>query len=914
MVARSAEANSLVEAVDSPLDVSVGPAHSPVPLLGFNARPCDEYMTNPWSNPDFVGALARTHPGFLRYPGGTIANNWNWKTGGPDGKPTSYLTSNLKTGADIAGFVPIFCVNVETHDLQHALNGLAMAEAQGLPIKFVEMGNELYLSGGQAAFPTGREYGELCQTWIAAIKIRFPGAKCAFAGTPNTANARRLDWDKQVISACTNFDAITFHQYWSSQVKPVSAGRGFWGTKAQQDAQWAALKAPGGLETMLSQPNDRWNAMREENDAPTNADIWYTEFNLTDTVGPTRQTWAHGLFLANAFQTLFQDGRVSMISPHMWYDGNEKAKTCVWGHGGMLSGLLEGAEQGDLSPWKYDLAVGGIVVGLFSDVMRDKSEISPLLISPLPVVTPPNHRDPYPGVYGWKFTGDGEAAILVNVSAQPYVVNTRNVVKAGSLLRQAATNPFTYINCEAKLPIVTTTVLTPTLTLPAYSITQINGTAPVDIRVAPAQKIFRPVSDTWLDEAAPGTPHGSDPTLTIGMSSHSRKRALLQFVVKDISKSVTSAKLRLYSPTCDYAVSLNAVGNMWDEMDLRWSTQPRVLGWLNTQTPAHAHWVEFDVTAAVKGPGLYSFALEPVAAGSDATFSSKEGSHPPQLLVTTNNTAPTFAARSLKQIAATVSFAYDTSIAADASDADGDPLTFTKTNGPAWLAVWSNGTLSGTPTDEDLGVDKFTVRVTDAAGLSADATLSIAVNGRQLPKLPLSQNRVPPANTKVVRFRSSEDTTARGDKPDSNFNFIPTLDLASNTGVGYLKFEVAHLPAGEVTEAKLWLYLVVAPERSSGVNTFIYGVPDSQWSGRSLTWKNRPPLGNLVTRQDHLTRAGWCEFDVTNYVTKNGAYSFGLKTTTPDVKWASRESNTAYVGLCAEPTLNVTVRPGSVEP
>ncbi len=60
-------------------------------------------------------------------------------------------------------------------------------------------------------------------------------------------------------------------------------------------------------------------------------------------------------------------------------------------------------------------------------------------------------------------------------------------------------------------------------------------------------------------------------------------------------------------------------------------------------------------------------------------------------------------------------------------DADGDTLTFTKLDGPAWLAVAANGTLSGTPSSIYEGLNSFVVRVEDVSGASSDAALQINV-------------------------------------------------------------------------------------------------------------------------------------------------------------------------------------------
>ena len=49
----------------------------------------------------------------------------------------------------------------------------------------------------------------------------------------------------------------------------------------------------------------------------------------------------------------------------------------------------------------------------------------------------------------------------------------------------------------------------------------------------------------------------------------------------------------------------------------------------------------------------------------------------------------------------------------EASDADGDPILYVKMDGAAWLLVATNGDLSGTPTNEDVGLNVFTIRAID---------------------------------------------------------------------------------------------------------------------------------------------------------------------------------------------------------
>ncbi len=82
--------------------------------------------------------------------------------------------------------------------------------------------------------------------------------------------------------------------------------------------------------------------------------------------------------------------------------------------------------------------------------------------------------------------------------------------------------------------------------------------------------------------------------------------------------------------------------------------------------------------------------------------------------------------------------AYSDSIAADASDANGDPLTFRKAFGPAWLTVALDGTLGGTPDGSHVGDNSFVVEVSDGS-LASTATLNITVNDDSAPII-LSSN------------------------------------------------------------------------------------------------------------------------------------------------------------------------------
>ncbi|MFO7962810.1 MAG: MopE-related protein [Desulfobacterales bacterium] len=94
------------------------------------------------------------------------------------------------------------------------------------------------------------------------------------------------------------------------------------------------------------------------------------------------------------------------------------------------------------------------------------------------------------------------------------------------------------------------------------------------------------------------------------------------------------------------------------------------------------------------------------------------------------NQAPSFTADTIDEIDATENIDYNSTLADDASDPEGDAMTFSKVFGPMWLTVASDGKLSGTPSSGDVGSNTFSVRV-EATGGYDTADLNIMVKAAQ---------------------------------------------------------------------------------------------------------------------------------------------------------------------------------------
>ncbi len=147
----------------------------------------------------------------------------------------------------------------------------------------------------------------------------------------------------------------------------------------------------------------------------------------------------------------------------------------------------------------------------------------------------------------------------------------------------------------------------------------------------------------------------------------------------------------------------------------------------------------FDMVVAntASGAGAYTaLAYNSASPGTDlakvifTSYKNKAGALYDNISIIplpSTNTPPVFIANPLNKIDAVEGALYSGSIASDATDSGGDPMTFSKVSGPAWLTVASDGTLSGTPDVTDRGLNIFVVQVTAVDG-SDSATMQIDVD------------------------------------------------------------------------------------------------------------------------------------------------------------------------------------------
>ncbi len=158
---------------------------------------------------------------------------------------------------------------------------------------------------------------------------------------------------------------------------------------------------------------------------------------------------------------------------------------------------------------------------------------------------------------------------------------------------------------------------------------------------------FAPTHDTYVSSSSPATNYGTAGTVRGKMSASETLYVYFKFDVTGLSGTILNAKLRLYVTNASTSGgAVHSVSNdyrgpatPWVETGMNWSNAPGIGGVALSTAGAAAEkkWVEFDVTAAITGDGIYNFGL--MNNNSDAVYyGSKESSgttNDPQLVIQT---------------------------------------------------------------------------------------------------------------------------------------------------------------------------------------------------------------------------------------------------------------------------------------
>lgn len=477
-----------------------GPARAlPPDLLGANANLAA--FDRPWDNDTLAGAAAELGLRTVRYPAGTLGNYWDWDRGWLDREvPDSmmipwvvaegykhasrrYTLDNLAEGYRRTGATPVFMLNMLSRDLAHARRNLRRAAELGLPVRYVELGNELYfdLPFPTSRYPAPEDYGRACQVWIDTLRRDFPAAKFAVVGSDMTRHARQVNWTARVLSTCRNADAVTAHRYTSSGLDGQRERKSHTaGVEGLGDAATATREAPAAVADrqrwearLLSEPAAWANVLTTARAAangwrgfgiPDSLEAWVTEFNLRADSSAVLHTWAHGLFLSVYFGAFLEADQVTLANVHNLV-GSRFGLLHV-GEGNLAHRLDSPAASTPFAP-----TGGGVALALFNRAIGDATEMWPLRFAGARELTD-DRGVSFPTLAGWLFgaAGDPRSGLLVN-----YGLRAASVALPGGV-REATAYTAPVAQPVNGWPDVTEESILPdrdrrTLHLPARSIT-----------------------------------------------------------------------------------------------------------------------------------------------------------------------------------------------------------------------------------------------------------------------------------------------------------------------------------------------------------------------------------------------------------------------------------------------------------
>ncbi|MFQ5648617.1 MAG: Ig-like domain-containing protein [bacterium] len=334
-------------------------------------------------------------------------------------------------------------------------------------------------------------------------------------------------------------------------------------------------------------------------------------------------------------------------------------------------------------------------------------------------------------------------------------------------------------------------------------------------------------------------------------------------------------------------------GEPWNENELTALNAPEVLSetlaTLGRVSPDEV--VEFDVSRAVSGNGIYSFCL--MGTSSDAVrYHTKEGATPPELIVEAGTSGgvtnqPPVARNDSASTTAGTAVAID--VTTNDSDSDGtlDLTSVVIVKAPINGTVMQNGSpgvITYTPNDGFDGLDSLQYVVSDNEGASSNAaTVKVEVT-------PASGG----AGTFV--FIPTDDGQIKLTRPMKNYGDKTSAKVAKKRFQMYLKFAVSGLN-GAVSRAFVRLRVGdgVTDGGNNGGAIFLasndFATSEQPWTEELLNATNAPEAASsALSAVGSVAPDTFVEFEVTDAVTGNGTYSFCLKTTSGDqVRYRTKE-------------------------
>ncbi|HEX5002560.1 MAG TPA: hypothetical protein VFW78_08680 [Bacteroidia bacterium] len=448
---------------------------------GFNTQ----MMRGPgWKDPGFIDAVKLLEPGLIRYPGGTVASYWDWKTGwlmkGIQLRrdwakiPENPITlDDLKFACDATGAWPVFVLNMMNSTVEYQMEMLRTAVKMGLTVKYIELDNEIYL--GEEfyiqKFPTGKEYALEANKWIVAIRKEFPEVKigvvgCAEKEIQNEAKkkyAGRSDtWNRDVFSELKGADAMTFHIYGGTGMNAINKASGGNTSGDKSESFQAAFDKAGTEPLVLGIPYSRWKITQSYDYPllPSNMKVWITEYNMFEKEGVVAGTWLHGMYALLQSLLFMDDQKTGLICYHNLTTSAQFA-AIFNNENGFDKSVRKKPTQ------KYGLTASGYTLSFFGEAMRGTRKVTPVRFKESASLRGLRGLS-YPAVSGWLMEGTGKKLLVMNMSDKPNTVDVSQLLGKNASWKVISSAPKSQV--AASSDITGAEGSGSQLTLPPYSV------------------------------------------------------------------------------------------------------------------------------------------------------------------------------------------------------------------------------------------------------------------------------------------------------------------------------------------------------------------------------------------------------------------------------------------------------------
>lgn len=388
-----------------------------VPLYGFNGENNRGVCL---TDPALLRQIKSLDMQILRYPGGGNADWWDWRTGwmvkSPNlpqnykaiTSPPYYNLDSLKKITVNTHCQVVFVLNMVSSTLQDQIAMLKYASNLGIPVKWVELGNEDngLKSAGMSKFEGAEHYGSACQDWIKAIHQNFPAAEVSIVGgdTDSPLYPALNNWNLRVLNRASEANAVVLHSYPVPDRVVDESGIDF----RNLYNNTIDIYNNGGFKKV-----DR------------NKEIWVTEYNIQwayvvkkaaikKEIQNYATSWGQGLGI------LLMTSTITNFSPHV---------TMLLNHG--LSGFSIFAAIETFPKPTFNLLPNGIGMQAWLNTAKGMNKMQKIQFSG-DAGTVPDYL-----LFGWEFTnGTQHKLILVNLEGNSTSVNLQSVLASSSMSYQ----------------------------------------------------------------------------------------------------------------------------------------------------------------------------------------------------------------------------------------------------------------------------------------------------------------------------------------------------------------------------------------------------------------------------------------------------------------------------------------------